>query len=991
MFDQTDNLENISSYFDEMDKNELYMKEQLTDYSKIEKFRINFTFCHIAISRKGGLIAICKKKGFLDMQRGAVLNRNVVVMYQDAITRYHIPINWDYNKRYIVCLDFTPKEVLYGILNDGGIFKFNYYERKYKEISTSEPLKEGVVKAKFFQKGFIAFTRGENFYYIKDIKNPVAILMCSFLGMIDFSPNFDFLAISSEYSSSNKMELLITNEQGKGGVIQIIQKEEGQNVQFDIKVNYTEVLGAALILREKPQKLYIIKKKSDNEKEDKKGKKDKKDKKEENSLPPDEECQGEQDEIGYISALAISPSGDKIAFYNSKKRVAYLMNADLSEKYTEIYFNYNENDYSDLEQNEIKDLLNYKEGCQFLFCGEDTLALSRQRFIFLSKPGIKKSLIYLIYDGGEAEVKYGNLFSRCISEVDGLRFLTNEGVFLISRVPDELVDVSHPFSNSPAKKLIQIYKNTILRKYNSDKDIRALSSDLADSIEDLQLASANIFWTENNNEEFRKEVQFFVLKAAQYAKKFVNKDEFNHDKFNGICKDIRIINNLRNDKKYPVYITFREYKDLEPKEIIGRLLKYYNFRLAADISKFLDYGIKKVLHKYVIAIMKKEIDFIENTFNKPVNSKVKELENENKGMEDKYSILFYHLENVPGISYIKLAKKASKLGGNKLAIYLLEQEKSALIKIPQLLQFNEQKYEEAIHIAFQTYDFNAVVKVLHQIIKDGNLKYLANPNLQKYFPKIILYLKKYNKDFLIDYLRFIKNNAALFYIQLKDFYNTSTTDDRIKEIKNCKLEYKKVDNDPNFDNKFIKKYLEKLENGINFKKVCQEEDKAIIHHSEVRPYSVSIYECYKSGIMKGKLHFIEPQNKHFDYSSKKFNLLKLRSYLELKRPDAIESLLEKTSLKKMGLSPMHLGEMLYDYKYYDKATEYLMQVKEPFYFSYVVDILKSMEKYKEALEVIISSKDNDAKAIMVDEIVRKQPRLQKHVEELCAKYKVSLQ
>ena len=143
--------------------------------------------------------------------------------------------------------------------------------------------------------------------------------------------------------------------------------------------------------------------------------------------------------------------------------------------------------------------------------------------------------------------------------------------------------------------------------------------------------------------------------------------------------------------------------------------------------------------------------------------------------------------------------------------------------------------------------------------------------------------------------------------------------------------------------------------------------------------------------MKGKLHFIEPQNKHFDYSSKKFNLLKLRSYLDLKRPDAIESLLEKTSLKKMGLSPMHLGEMLYDYKYYDKATEYLMQVKEPFYFSYVVDILKSMEKYKEALEVIISSKDNEAKAIMVEEIVRKQPRLQKHVEELCVKYKVSLQ
>ena len=93
----------------------------------------------------------------------------------------------------------------------------------------------------------------------------------------------------------------------------------------------------------------------------------------------------------------------------------------------------------------------------------------------------------------------------------------------------------------------------------------------------------------------------------------------------------------------------------------------------------------------------------------------------------------------------------------------------------------------------------------------------------------------------------------------------------------------------------------------------------------------------------------------------------------------------------MGLTPMHLGEMYYDYKYYDKATEYLMQVKDPFYFSYVVDILKSMEKYKEALEVIISSKNNENKAIMVEEIIRKQPRLQTYVNELCEKYKVSLQ
>ena len=69
--------------------------------------------------------------------------------------------------------------------------------------------------------------------------------------------------------------------------------------------------------------------------------------------------------------------------------------------------------------------------------------------------------------------------------------------------------------------------------------------------------------------------------------------------------------------------------------------------------------------------------------------------------------------------------------------------------------------------------------------------------------------------------------------------------------------------------------------------------------------------------MKGKANWIEAQNKHLDYSHKKANLIKLRTYLEMKRPDAVESQLEKTSLKKMGLTPMHLGEMLYDNHYYD--------------------------------------------------------------------------
>ena len=173
MQDQLENLEIMSTNFDQICKNDYYMMERMTDLSKINRIKINFNFCHIAISKNGGLIALCKQKGFIDTSRNTKLNNYIIVMFQNAKELYEIPIDWKYSDRWIVCLDFNEKQDLYGILNDGGIFKFKYIEKIKKEkVTYSELKKQGVAKAKFFQKGFIAYTNFENFYYIKDIKDP---------------------------------------------------------------------------------------------------------------------------------------------------------------------------------------------------------------------------------------------------------------------------------------------------------------------------------------------------------------------------------------------------------------------------------------------------------------------------------------------------------------------------------------------------------------------------------------------------------------------------------------------------------------------------------------------------------------------------------------------------------------------------------------------------------------------------------------------------
>ena len=49
------------------------------------------------------------------------------------------------------------------------------------------------------------------------------------------------------------------------------------------------------------------------------------------------------------------------------------------------------------------------------------------------------------------------------------------------------------------------------------------------------------------------------------------------------------VNQLRNDERYPILITYKEYIELLSKDIIDIMLKYKNFRLASEICEYLGY------------------------------------------------------------------------------------------------------------------------------------------------------------------------------------------------------------------------------------------------------------------------------------------------------------------------------------------------------------------------------------------------------------------
>ena len=100
----------------------------------------------------------------------------------------------------------------------------------------------------------------------------------------------------------------------------------------------------------------------------------------------------------------------------------------------------------------------------------------------------------------------------------------------------------------------------------------------------------------------------------------------------------------------------------------------------------------------------------------------------------------------------------------------------------------------------------------------------------------------------------------------------------------------------------------------------------------------------------------------------------------------IDETIKKYTLKKMGLSPLNVAELYMEYKEYDKAVEYIKQIKDGQFFNYKIDMLKYMEKYVDALEAIISDKDYDKNIFMINEILNKRPDLKQKANELFNKY-----
>ena len=976
MIDQTEAIENLTTNFEKIDENTFYMKEKMTNITFPKDLKLDFENTHIAISKNGGLMAFVKKSLVLILNKLDPLHSNVIIMCQDGSNLIVIPFAIKEKERTIILFDFNDNHQLYAILNEGSIFKFDIISQNVYEKSSGKTfLSDKIIKAKFFEKGYVCLTESGTFWLIKSLKEPFPIQFF-ILNMIGINEISDFIFLPPSISGTKKIELIFPNTNGEG-IINVIEQENQRNFQITDPTNLT--FNGIFFIRNSETELFSMK----------------------NSGFFENNSEINEDNLGKIVALAISPSKTKIAFYREDGTVFVFHSSLNTLAHKRIKTKFVIEGRSQRETEEIKSILameNNKElkskinyHYQFLFCGEDAVCLAGKRFVLIAKidENQRKSLVFKIVMKSVVSAIMSSQFFYCISECDGIRILTKKEIFLIYKINKELYDTCFPFSDHPCKKLLKAFKKYFEKNANCQTEINELNKHnlyLANAINTLLKAAAQLYWLKSNQNNYQQ-IQIYLLKAASFGKNFVEIDQFNFNRFIEICKDIRILNNIRNviekkkneEKKEnnnnnnnnneifgkPNFITYNEYKNLQTKELIRILIKQQNFFLAFQISEYLEFNTKNVYEKFAIAKIKK----VSSTATPTEEIKT-------------YEFLYTNLKNVPNISFVNLAKKAFKYQKKEIGMKFLENENSILTKIPQYVELK--KWDKAIELTFETYDSNIILSVIDKIFKKEDFGDFIN--ILSKFPKIdkfvIDYLKKNSpKDLDVFLIRkFLIED--LFFLYLDRFFNSNELKDRLNNLNKAKTLFKNLENYSNFDIKFYKNYINDLEKSLILKKDYLEKD---LIKKDDQPFDISIYDVYKTLI--SNKNDLETINKNFDLGPKKISILKIRTYYEINNFTDLNKIASTNPLKKVNLTPLALAELYFDNKNYDKVVEYIKQINDNDSFEYKVNILLYIEKYLDAVEVIITDKYCNRKELMIHDILNRKPELKHDVKRLCEKFK----
>ena len=267
-----------------------------------------------------------------------------------------------------------------------------------------------------------------------------------------------------------------------------------------------------------------------------------------------------------------------------------------------------------------------------VWCGEDVVLLVYERSILMVTPSgpmhVKEAVKPGIY---------------CFPEVDGVRIFTHQECSFFENVQAHLVAALSIASIEPSASLIDAYRSYRKHEPSADDDITKIEGDLHRAVIELVKAAGEIFETELRN---------FLLQAGGFGKKFVaHFEEFSTEEYMKTVHFIRVLHSIRENKKMPLALTFRQLERMKPKGLVKKLMKMNQHYLASQVSKYLNLRSEKVAEDWACRVLKYSLEESDFDLKKRVVKKLGKFEN---------------------INYIKITEHALQVGRSDVAYALIE-------------------------------------------------------------------------------------------------------------------------------------------------------------------------------------------------------------------------------------------------------------------------------------------------------------------------------
>ena len=601
-----------------------------------------------------------------------------------------------------------------------------------------------------------------------------------------------------------------------------------------------------------------------------------------------EECNNLGLDNGPFPKICASPSGEALATFNESGSL-WVVKSDFTENHAEF------------------DTRSSSTPSQVAWCGEDSVCLYWEPEQVNNREG-NVSLLLMIGPNGDYSTFTYDSPIHLVTEIDGVRVITNDSCEFLQRVPEANFDIFKIGSLTPSAMLYDAYIEFEKKNASSINNIRSIKNSLRGAVNACLEAAAN---------EFDTSLQKSLLRAASYGKSFC--DEFEHSEFVNTCKILRVMNAVR-DSNIGIPITLDQYKRLTPKVLIDRLVNRMQHLVAYRICTYLKIKPNNVLvHWACSKVLSNEDDHV---ILDSIDKKLSECE---------------------GVPFSTVASTAYSVGKKNLAIQLLEREERASEQVPLLLNMNETK--NALRKAIISGETDLVYLVLLHMKKNMEVSSFFSVINEKGFRVARNLLVTYCKERDIDFLKIFfhaldkqEEAAAMNVFESFSFEGEPAAHKKLllqaKELYNKKKDYQ-------LDSKLCEEQVKLLQMQREFDNALGRQLFTGLSVSE------TIYQCLLNGNKQAK-----KVKKEFQVSDKKFWWLKIAAFSKLGKWNKME----KFSKKKSPIGYRPFVEACLQQKNTVEAHKYIPKVTDPWE---KIELYVELLSFKEAIETAFAHKNTD--------------------------------